>query len=130
MDAYEFTTQIMETGYVEIPVEYAHRIPEGTAVRVLLLIDEPKAKLNGQNGHYHSADSLEDLIAEIKRTPSKPENIIQGDGLLAWRLANPITETDPDFSEATWNQEWAEIEAKMKAASLAHEQEELERLFP
>jgi hypothetical protein len=130
MDAYEFTTQVTETRYVEIPREYAHRIPQGATVRILLLVNETKADLNGQNGHDDSINSLEDLIAEIKRTPSKPENIIPGDGLLAWRLANPVTEADPDFDEAVWNQEWAEIEAKMKAASLAHEQEELEKLFP
>lgn len=134
MDAYEFTTQLTETRYVEIPIQYAERIPQGAAIRVLLLVDESKANTKGQNDdndlEQDGVDSLEALIAEIKRTPSKPENIVPGDGLLAWRLANPVTEPDPDFDEAMWNQEWAAIEAKMKAASLTHEQEELEKLFP
>lgn len=71
-------------------------------------------------------DELEALIAEIKRQPSRPENIHYGNGLLAWHLAHPVSEPDPDFDEAAWNEEWAQIEAEMKAASLAHEQAEME----
>ena len=71
-------------------------------------------------------DSLEALIAEIKRKPSNPEHIHYGNGLLAWHLAHPVSEPDPDFDAAAWDQEWAQIEAEMKAASLAHEQAEME----
>lgn len=130
MDTYEFSTQVTKTGYVAIPTEYIDQIPQGLDIRVVILVDEPKATSNGQNGHRDENDSLEELIAQIKRKPSKPENIQHGDGLLAWRLTHPVTEPDPDFDEATWNQEWDQIESMMKNASLTHEKEELENFTP
>lgn len=130
MDTYEFSTQITTTGSVEIPAEYMQQIPQGASVHVRIVVDKIKAELNGQNRHHNNQDPLEALIAEIKRTPSKPENIVQSDGLLAWRLAHPVADPDPNFNEAMWNQEWAQLEAEMKAASLNHEQKELEGLFP
>ncbi|MEZ4727182.1 MAG: hypothetical protein R3E79_08630 [Caldilineaceae bacterium] len=128
MDAYEFSTQVMETGYVAIPTEYIHQIPQGTAVRVLILVDESNVQTSDQHSHENEIDSLEALIAEIKSKPINPETIQHGDGLLAWRLANPVTEPDPEFDEATWNQEWDQIELAMKNTSLTHEKEEWENL--
>ncbi|RIK43748.1 MAG: hypothetical protein DCC55_04825 [Chloroflexi bacterium] len=130
MHAYEFSTEISDTGQVEIPAQIAARLPVGASVRILVLVDEIPITTNG---HAHLAEghdsALEELIAEIKRTPSKPENIRPGDGLLAWRLAHPVTEPDPDFDEAAWNKQWDEIEAAMKAQERAHEQEELRELL-
>lgn len=128
MDAYEFSTQVTKTGYVAIPTELIDQIPQGTEVRVLILVDEPKVVTNGKHGEHDEIDSLEALIAEIKSKPINPETIQHGDGLLAWRLANPVTEPDPAFDETTWNQEWDQLELAMKNASLAHEKEEWENL--
>lgn len=127
MHAYEFSTTISETGQVIVPAQVADQLPEGAAVRVLILVDEVEAGVNGHKEPVESLaflPSLEELIAEIKRLPMKPANVRFGDGLLAWRLANPVTAPEPDFDEAAWNQEWARIEAEMKAASLANEQKE------
>jgi hypothetical protein len=126
MDAYEFSTQVTKTGYVAIPTEYIDQIPHGTDVRVVILVDKPQITTNGKNGHHDELGSLEALIAEIKNNPSKPENIHPASGNLAEHLVNPVTEPDPNFDETAWNQEWANIEARMKAASLAHEQEEIQ----
>ena len=125
MDAYEFSTQVTKAGYVAIPAEYIDQIPQGTAVRVLILVDEARAiEKNGQNGLHSDIESLEALIAEIKATPSKPEHIHPASGKLAEHLAHPVTAPDPNFAPTEWDREWSEIEAKMKAASLAHEEEE------
>lgn len=122
MDAYEFSTEVTKTGYVAIPTEYIDQIPQGTAIRVLILVDEAKAiEKNGQNGLYDEIESLEALIAESKAAPSKPEHIHPASGKLAEHLAHPVTEPDPNFDPTEWDREWAAIEAKMKAASLAHE---------
>ena len=126
MDAYEFSTQVTKMGYVVIPTEYIDQIPQGTDVRVVILVNKHKVITNGQNGHHDEFGSLEALIAEITSNPSKPENIHPASGNLAKHLANPVTKPDPNFDEAIWNQEWAKIEAKMKAESLAHEQEEIQ----
>lgn len=124
MDAYEFSTQVTGAGYVAIPPEYIDQIPQGTDVRVLILVHEPKMPTNGRNGHVDNISALEALIAEIKSKPSKPEHIHPPSGKLAEHLANPVNEPDPDFDPTEWDREWAEIEAKMKAASLTHEEEE------
>lgn len=39
--------------------------------------------------------------------------------LLAERLANPSTEPDPNFDAATWERQWAQIEAEMDAIETA-----------
>ena len=124
MDAYEFSAQVTGTGYVAIPPELIDQIPQGTDVRVLILVNEPKLRTNGRNGHIDNNSSLEALIAEIKSKPSKPEHIHPPSGKLAEHLANPVNEPDPDFDPAVWDHEWAEIEAQMKTASLTHEEEE------
>lgn len=91
------------------------------------MLDEIKATSLSDCNSDEAFDELEALIAEIKSTPSKPEHIhYYGDGRLAWRLAHPVSEPDPNFDVAAWNAEWAQIEAEMKAASLAHEQAEIE----
>jgi hypothetical protein len=130
MHAYEFSTEVSDTGQVEIPAQIAARLPVGASVRILVLVDEIPGTTNGHPEPAETDDSsLEELIAEIKRRPSNPENIRPGDGLLAWRLAHPVTEPDPDFDEAAWNKQWDEIEAAMKAQARAHEQEELRELL-
>ena len=74
-------------------------------MRVLILVDEPKVAPNGKNGQHDKIDSLEALVAEIKSKPIDPDLIQPGDDLLAWRLGNPVTDPDPLFDEAIWNQE-------------------------
>ncbi len=119
MHAYEFSTTISNAGQVLIPAQVADKLPEGASVRVLILVDEVEPSVNGHSDYSETLSflpSLEELVAEIKRSPAKPANFHPGDGLLAWRLANPVVEPDPDFDETAWNQEWARIEAEMKAA--------------
>ncbi len=131
MYAYEFATQITETGYVEIPAEYAEHIPPGSAVRVLILTaadvqhEKPSVKQDKQNS-LDDAAALEEFILGIKGKPSNAEHIHVGSGKLAEHLTDTNNRTDPDFDAAAWDQEWATIEAKMKAASLTHEQTELQ----
>lgn len=134
MYAYEFATQITETGYVEIPAEYVESIPPGSAVRVLILTaadgqhDKPSGPVLTQDTQSHLDDvtALEKFILGIKGKPSNAEHIHVGSGKLAEHLTDAINRTDSDFDAATWDQEWAIIEAKMKAASLTHEQTELQ----
>src|SRR5262245_49539380 len=131
MVAYEFFTEISDTHQVIIPDQIARAIPSGAAVRILILVNEQGLAMNGHAPAPQTLLSpLEELVAEIKRTPPKPEHFHPGSGLLAEHLANPVTEPDPDFDVEVWNQEWDRIETQMKAEELAHEQEELKSLFP
>ncbi|MCX6046926.1 MAG: hypothetical protein NT075_17620 [Chloroflexi bacterium] len=133
MQAYEFSTTISNAGQVFVPSQVADKLPEGASVRVLILVDEVEPSVNGHDDQSETLSflpSLEELVAEIKRSPTKPANFRPGSGLLAEHLANPVTEPDPNFDEIAWNQEWDRIEAEMKAEEFAHEQEELKELFP
>ncbi len=124
MHAYEFSTTISNSGQVFVPAQVADKLPEGASVRVLILVDEVEHTTYGTAARNEAQTALEELIAEIKRMPVNPKLFHPGNGLLAEHLAHPVTEPDPDFDETAWNQEWARIEAEMKAASLAHEQAE------
>jgi hypothetical protein len=72
---------------------------------------------------------LEDLVEKIKNMPVNPTNIRPGDmKLLAERLANPITEPDPLFDAAGWNQQWDRLEAELEAAELADSEARLREM--
>ena len=108
MHAYEFSTTISNAGQVLVPAQVADKLPEGASVCILILVDEVEPSVNGHRDQPKPLSflpSLEELVAEIKRRPPNPANFHPGDGLLAWRLANPVTEPDPDFDETAWNQE-------------------------
>jgi hypothetical protein len=62
-------------------------------------------------------DELETLVARIKATPPNPANIHPPTASLAELLLN--SPEDPNFNLETWNQEWAKIEAEMKAIERA-----------
>jgi hypothetical protein len=131
MYAYEFATQVTQTGYVEIPAEYAEHIPPGSAVRVLILTpaaaqDDKSGVKEDKQSQLDDAAALEEFILSIKGKPSNAEHIHVGSGKLAEHLTDAINGPDPDFDAVSWNHEWAIIEAKMKAASLVHEKTELE----
>jgi hypothetical protein len=118
MQAFEFPTHLVEGAYLVIPQDYAQEIPEGSELRVILLVKEPAlARVNGKT-EARDADvepgSLVELIARIQSKPSDPANIRPGNMvLLAERLANPVTEPDPSFDPIVWDRQWAQIEAEM-----------------
>jgi len=57
----------------------------------------------------------EEVVAKIRATPPNPHSIRVADASLAEALRN--APKDPDFELATWNREWAEVDAEMKAAT-------------
>lgn len=81
-------------------------------------------RVNGISTDVAQGQTLEELVQEIKSLPKNSENYIPGRGRLAEALARSGTDPDPEFDEERWNQQWAAHEAEMKARSLAHEQEE------
>ncbi len=64
------------------------------------------------------AQSLADLIAEIKATPPNPLCVRPAQGRLAEVLESaPLA---PDFDLELWTQQWALVEAEMKATTQAN----------
>jgi len=126
-NTYEFTTQILNS-VLEIPQKYINVMPTECGIRVILIIDEDTRDEQSNGDKQPNSQSIEELVQEIKNLPRQPENIVLASGLLARYLAESVDEIDPDFDEERWNQEWAAVEAKMKADSLAYEQEERDML--
>lgn len=62
--------------------------------------------------------SPEDIVAKIQATPPNPHSIRPASGSLADALRD--SPVDPDFDLAIWNQEWATVEAEMKAITRAN----------
>lgn len=129
MNTYEFSAKVSD-GVLIIPQEYIAAMPLESDVRVILVVDEESH--DGPNHSHRTLDSdaqsLEALVAEIQKIPSKPENFTPAGDKLAELLAAPPIDPEPDFNADQWNKEWAVVEAKMKAGSLAHEQDELDAL--
>jgi len=124
MVAYEFSTHLVDTEAVVIPPEYARKLQKGAPVRVILLVEE---KVNGEVEESEMpADlpSLEEIVAKIQRMGPNPNNITPASGLLAEKLAHPLTEPDSTFDLEVWTRDWDYIEAHMKTQSLAHEEAE------
>jgi hypothetical protein len=129
MIAYEFSTAVTDDGVLVIPEAYAKTLSTGESVRVILLVKENGYHNDHREEPTDKPSSLEDLVAEIKRMPPNPANIKPASGLLGEKLANPVTDPDPDFDLEEWTREWDRLEAEMKAQSLAHEAAELRELW-
>lgn len=122
MVAYEFLTEVTADRTLLIPPNYANSLHTGAPVRVILLVEE-----NGNaNGHHvgssEALTSLEAVVAEIKRMPRNPNNIKPASGLLGKHLLAQEQKLDPTFDINEWLQQWDQLEAEMKAASLANEE--------
>lgn len=131
--AYEFSTQIAENGTVILPSRYRGELPTGAQVRVILLTEEG----NGQNGHrsvpldevpFDDEITLEELVERIKQMGPNPKKITPDGGNLAQKLANPLSEPDPDFDLEEWTRQWEAIEAEMKRSSREYEAQEWQEL--
>lgn len=59
----------------------------------------------------------EEVVAKIQATPLNPRSIRPGQGSLAEALHS--APEDPNFDLATWEREWAEVEAEIKAMARA-----------
>jgi plasmid stability protein len=66
--------------------------------------------------------TLEDVVAKIQALPPNPQNIRPARGSLADALRN--TSEPSDFDLARWNEEWAAVEAEMKAITRANDRAE------
>ena len=124
MIAYEFFTQVAQDGRLVVPVDYRQKLPVGSSVRVVVLVDAAvPPKPNGQDA-LKSFPTLEEVVKQIRATPPNPNNISGSNAQLAERLLHPVTEAEATFDLASWQAEWRQVEATMKADSLAHEASE------
>ncbi len=105
------------------------KLPENALIELTTFIEFLQFKI-GQNqqkwdlGELEDYPTLEEVVAKIKRTPKNPANIQPARESLAEGLANSPYERDPHFDVTSWNEQWDEVEAEMKAQELAHEQSE------
>lgn len=76
----------------------------------------------------HAAETLEELVALIRRLPPNPDAIHPPKGSLADALAALIAiERDADFDLAAWEAEWRAVEEEMER--MEREDEEREALL-
>ena len=62
--------------------------------------------------------SLEEVVAQIQAAPPNPHSLRPASGSLVDALRD--SPNDPDFDLDVWNQEWATVEAEMKAITRAN----------
>ncbi len=63
--------------------------------------------------------TLEEVVAQIKALPYKPENVREPIGSLREHLASDPE--DAEFDLEAWTQEWARVEEEMKAITRAND---------
>ena len=66
--------------------------------------------------------SLEAVVDRIRAMPPNPASIRPASGSLAEALQN--APDDPDFDLESWSQQWAAVEAEMKAITRANDMAE------
>jgi len=120
----EFSTTIGEDGTIVMPADYVAHLPKGEPVRVVVYT-ETREMPEATSLAEEDLPSLEELVAEIKALPRNPATIRQASGLLGEHLAHPLTQPDLNFDLKAWENTWDRLEAEMKAAELAEEEEEL-----
>lgn len=72
----------------------------GSAIRVIVLVDEATLTSEQQSALPIDMPTLEELVQQIQNTPPNPNNIIGSNDLLAERRLHPVTEPDPNFNFA------------------------------
>lgn len=112
MKAYQFLTHKTTNNMLIIPDAYAQKIPVENSLQVIVLVNE--WDLAFQN-HSNDVPSLKNVITEIKESPQNSALIQPASGLLAEHLSNCSDKPDLTFDVKKWNQEWDDLEAKMKA---------------
>ncbi|MEM7032908.1 MAG: hypothetical protein AAF629_25385 [Chloroflexota bacterium] len=118
MKRLEFSTHIKDGTIVTIPDNLAGSIPDNSPVRVILMVDD--------DSNSTPLPMLNDLIAELKSTPSDLSNVQMESGLLAEHLAEVREQPDGDFNVEAWNQTWDKLEHKMDAEAMADENNEFD----
>ncbi len=87
--------------------ENQHRSVEEVAIDLLNSILEQE----------ENVPDLDEVVRNIQTTSPKPHNIRNAQGSLAEALQN--APEDPEFNLATWELEWATVEAEMQAIARA-----------
>ena len=100
----------------ELAQDLQHRAEEKKISLDELVVDLLTDALASEPEAY---PSLEEVVARIKATPPNLANIRPATGSLAEALQN--APDDPDFDLETWTQQWAAIEAEMKAITRAND---------
>jgi len=114
MKAYKFSTHKTTDNKLVIPEAYIQKIPVSNRVQVIVLVNEWDLPFQKQN-QPNDVPSLKDVVAQIKVSPKNPALIQPASGLLAEHLTHCPEKPEPTFDVKKWNQEWDDLEAKMKA---------------
>ena len=113
---------------IQRKAEESHLSAEEIAVDLLqgALDDEATLQAEPSNGYRPISEpdddfpTPEEVVAKIKALgPTDPRYIRPATGSLAEALRS--IPHDPDFDFATWERQWAEIEAEMKAITRAND---------
>ncbi len=94
---------------LQIKAERRHLSPEALALTIL-------ADSLAETDEF---PTLEEVVAHTKALPPNPASIRPATGSLLEALQN--VPDDPDFDLETWTEEWAKIEAEMKAITRAND---------
>ncbi|MCK5525403.1 MAG: hypothetical protein KAI83_19920 [Thiomargarita sp.] len=112
MKIYQFSTHKTTDNKLVIPDAYLQKIPVENRVQVIVLVNEWEFPFQNQP---NDVPSLKNVIAQIKVSPQNQALIQPASGLLAEHLTNCSEKPMPTFDVKKWNQEWDDLEAKMKA---------------
>ncbi|MEK8020301.1 MAG: hypothetical protein VSS75_025795 [Candidatus Parabeggiatoa sp.] len=112
MKGYQFSTHKTIDNKRVIPEGYIQKIPVENRDQVIVLGNEMDLPFQNQ---ANELPSLKNVIAQIKLSPPDQALIQPASGLLAEHLSNCPENPYPTFDVEKWNQEWDDLEAKMKA---------------
>lgn len=103
---------------VTLPDELAQQLKSRAAVGNVT-VDELVTDLLTRLLEADDYPTPEEVVARIKATPPNSANIHPATESLAEALQN--APHDPDFDLETWTQQWAAVEAEMKAITRAND---------
>lgn len=100
---------------ITLPDELEARLQQrakGLRLSLENLVLEILGRALGTDENFPTPD---EVVAKIRATPPNPHGMRLAEASLAEALRK--APQDPDFDLATWNREWVEAEAEMKAAT-------------
>ena len=129
MTTFVFPTTVTKNGNLSMPPELLNAIPRGSKLQITLHVEQPKSLASNEITIEMQSLSIEEYSQYLRSQPLPSSLITPASGLLGIHLADSLYSPETDFDEATWNQQWDQLEQIVDDSEKSDEESRLHELL-